>query len=217
MRILLIRHGRQDSTLCNVDVPLAEAGRRQAELAGRRLSREKIDVIYSSQLIRAKETADIINRYVDAPRVVDERFQEANFGDLTGLSTEELKSRYGAFLDVRAQMKEDLPYPGGGENGHMVYERSMAALRDLVKQDYECVAVVTHGGVLRALLTGLLTEDLAKWLTFGRQIENTSITELLYDEASQTFHIERFNDYAHLESHDELLRKHFSQGFFHKD
>ena len=61
MRILLIRHGRQNSPLCNVDVPLAEEGRRQAELLGERLSGEQIDAVWSSNLIRAVETADIIN------------------------------------------------------------------------------------------------------------------------------------------------------------
>ena len=59
MRILLIRHGRQNSPLCNVNVPLAEEGRRQAALLGERLKDEKIDAVWSSDLIRAVETAYI--------------------------------------------------------------------------------------------------------------------------------------------------------------
>ena len=58
MRILLIRHGRQNSPLCNVDVPLSEAGRAQAALLGERLKHEGIDAVWSSGLCRAVETAD---------------------------------------------------------------------------------------------------------------------------------------------------------------
>ena len=53
MRSYLIRHGRQNSPLCNVNVPLSDAGRRQAELLGERLKKESIDAVWSSDLIRA--------------------------------------------------------------------------------------------------------------------------------------------------------------------
>ena len=111
-------------------------------------------------------------------------------------------------------MEEDLPYPDGGENCEMVFNRVMEALKDLTKEPYENVCVVTHGGVLRALLTGILGADYCKWLTYGRQIENSSITHIMYDEKMKTFHIERFNDFAHLEGKDYLMRKHFGTGFF---
>ena len=90
----------------------------------------------------------------------------------------------------------------------------MEALKDLTKEPYENVCVVTHGGVLRALLTGIMGADYCKWLTYGRQIENSSITHIMYDEKMKTFHIERFNDFAHLEGKDYLMRKHFGTGFF---
>lgn len=214
MNIYLIRHGRQNSRLCNVDVELSKEGREQAELAGQRLRTYGIEAVYSSQLLRAKETADIINKYLDKPRFTDERWQEADFGEMTGLSNEEMKQKYGDFLAKRATMTEDIPYPGGGENCQMVYNRAFAALKDLTSQPYENVCVVTHGGVLRALLTGLAGAEYAKWLTFGRQIENCSITHIMYDETMKTFHVERFNDFAHFEGKDYLMRKHFGSGFF---
>ena len=214
MNIFLIRHGRQNSRLCNVDVELSKEGREQAELAGERLRNYEIEVVYSSQLLRAKETADIINQYLDKPRVIDERWQEADFGGMTGLSDEEMKQKYGDFLAKRATMTEDVPYPDGGENCQMVFHRAFTALKDLTKQPYENVCVVTHGGVLRALLTGIVGADYAKWLTFGRQIENCSITHIMYDEKMETFHIERLNDFAHFEGKDYLMRNHVGKGFF---
>ena len=131
MNIYLIRHGRQNSRLCNVDVELSKEGREQAELAGERLRNYEIEVVYSSQLLRAKETADIINQYLDKPRVIDERWQEADFGGMTGLSDEEMKQKYGDFLAKRATMTEDVPYPDGGENCQMVFHRAFTALKDL--------------------------------------------------------------------------------------
>ena len=64
MKLYLIRHGRQDSPLCNVDVPLCEAGCRQAQLLGKRLEQYQIDALYSSALIRAVQTAEIINEHL---------------------------------------------------------------------------------------------------------------------------------------------------------
>ncbi|WP_455951660.1 histidine phosphatase family protein [Eubacterium sp.] len=214
MNIYLIRHGRQCSKLCNVDVELAPEGREQADLLGQRLKTYDIEAVYSSDLIRARETADIINKHLNKPRVIDERWQEANFGGMTGLTNEEMREKYGDFLEKRATMTEDMPYPDGGENCRMVFERSFEALKDLTKENYENVCVVTHGGVIRALLTGIVGADYAKWLTYGRQLENCSISHILYDEKMKTFHIERLNDFAHFEGKDYLMRKHFGTGFF---
>lgn len=215
MNIYLIRHGRQNSKLCNVNVPLSKEGRRQAELTGERLKNYGIEAVYSSDLIRAIETADIINEALGVTRVVDARFQESNFGELTGLENNVLKEQYKEFLDKRARMEEDLHYPGG-ENCEEVFQRAFAALREIAQKGYENVAIVTHGGVIRALFMGIVGADFARWLTYGRQLENCSISEILYDEKQDTYHLERLNDYAHIENYDELLRKHFSTGFFVK-
>ena len=103
MNIYLIRHGRQNSKLCNVDVELSDEGREQAHLVGKRLAKYGIEAVYSSNLIRAKETADIINEYVKKPRFVDERLREAEFGDLTGLENSVLKERYKDDTDIEIQ------------------------------------------------------------------------------------------------------------------
>lgn len=214
MNIYLIRHGRQNSKRCNVDVPLSPEGRAQAERVGKRLKNYSIEAIYSSNLIRAVETADIINEYLHVPRFDDERLREAEFGDLTGLENEVLKDRYKDFLKKRSMMTEDLPYPGGGDNCASVYKRAKEALDEIAECNYENVCIVTHGGVIRALLTGIAGAPPERWLAFGRQLENCSITELLYDNTMNTYHIERLNDYAHIEHEDRLLRKHFTTGFF---
>lgn len=212
MNIYLIRHGRQNSKLCNVDVELSSEGREQAHLVGKRLAKYGIDAVYSSDLIRAVETADIINEYIKKPRVIDERLRESDFGELTGLENSVLKEKFKDFLLERAKMEQDLPYPGG-ENCEMVFKRAFAAIEEIAHKDYENVVVVTHGGAIRALMTGIVKADYARGLVFGRQMENCSISEILYDKDMDEYHIERINDYAHFEDEDRLLRKHFSNGF----
>ena len=60
MKLYLIRHGRQNSRLCNVNVDLCEEGYRQAALLGERLFPKKIQAVYSSDLLRAVETAQAL-------------------------------------------------------------------------------------------------------------------------------------------------------------
>ena len=109
MRIYLIRHGRQNSPLCNVNVPLSDAGRRQAELLGERLKKESIDAVWSSDLIRACETADIINEKLHAPRLIREGLREISFGDLEGLSDDVILERCYAQNMGGGTYKSNLP------------------------------------------------------------------------------------------------------------
>ena len=200
MRIYLIRHGRQNSPLCNVNVPLSDAGRRQAELLGKRLKKESIDAVWSSDLIRARETADIINEKIRAPRIIREGLREISFGDLEGLS-----ERYADFFAARASMKQDLPYPGG-ESAADVIRRAVPVMDEIAKSGAETVAVVTHGGVIRSLVTHYLHMDGAYVPLLARHLENCGITEFYYRESDGEMLLNRFNDFAHLTDHPELLR-----------
>ena len=97
MKLYLIRHGRQNSRLCNVNVPLSEAGKRQAELTGERLRGYGAEGIYASDLLRAEETAEIIRRFLPVPLKIRPGIREISFGELEGLTDEEIDRRFGAF------------------------------------------------------------------------------------------------------------------------
>ena len=208
MNIYLIRHARQNSPLCNVNVELSKEGRIQAELLGKRLINYHIDVIYSSELIRAIETAHIINQ--DLNRIHHKRadLNEISFGEMEGKSDQEIAEQYSEFKLEQDRLIEDLPYPGG-ENGQQVYHRAMKVLDEIISSQYENVAVVTHGGVIRALLAGCLKMNMANKFLIAKDLENTSITKLFYNKDKKRYYIESINDYAHLEQHETLLRKHF--------
>ena len=152
MRILLIRHGRQNSPLCNVDVPLSEEGRAQADLLGERLKHEGIDVVWSSGLCRAVETADRINEALKVKRVIREDLKEISFGDLEGLADPVIAERFGSFLSQRKKMEQDLPYPGG-ESAADVVKRVLPVMDEILASGDRTVAVVTHGGVIMSMLS----------------------------------------------------------------
>ena len=90
MKIYLIRHGRQSSRLCNVNADLSEAGFCQAALVGERLFPEKIQAVYSSDLIRAVQTAQAANLYWNAEHIVCPKLREISFGDMEGMSDAEI-------------------------------------------------------------------------------------------------------------------------------
>lgn len=205
--LFLIRHGRQCSKFCNVDVALDEVGRNQARLLGERLTSYGIEKLYSSDLVRAEETARIIQKIVNVPYEVLPDIQEINFGAFTGKTDEQIRKKYAAFCDERSLHKDDLAYPEGGECGMDVAKRVMPQLQKLCKQKENRIAIVTHGGVIRSVCACILQMEQRHKLKFAIDMENTSITHLIFDEERTIFFLERFNDFAHLEGHEELLRR----------
>ena len=206
INLYLVRHGRQNSTLCNVDVELSSVGQTQAELLRNRLKGFPIDALYSSHLIRAKQTAEIINQTLNLPITIREDLQEISFGLLTGLTEQEVYTNFHEFKKEQYKLLEDIPYPGG-ENGTLVYERAMPVIQEILQSGKKNIVIVTHGGVIRVLLAALFGKTQAKRFLFGVSLENTSITQLVYNSEIDRFYLERFNDHAHLESRPELLRK----------
>ncbi len=218
MRIYLIRHGRQDSRLCNVDVPLSRAGVKQAVLAAGRLAGYSLDRIYASDLIRARQTAEIIREQsVKAGRELPEvevrpGLKEIDFGGWTGLSDAEIAERYPDFKEERDRLvgDQDLGFPNG-EDGEMVWKRAEPVLEEMIALGEKNLAVVSHGGTIRVILAALFGRGQADRLRYVMNMENTAITELYYKEESHRFYLERVNDYAHLEGHEELLRKNWKE------
>ncbi|MFV0242118.1 MAG: histidine phosphatase family protein [Lacrimispora sphenoides] len=205
MNIYLIRHGRQNSKLCNIDVDLSEEGRRQSALVGERLATIGIEAVYSSHLIRAVETAREANRYWNAKHIIRQELREISFGDMEGMADEEIAAKYGDFQKEQARLEQDLSYPGGECAGD-VMKRAIPVLEEIAASGYQNVAVVTHGGVIRSVTSALLHMEPKYYRLLGNSLENCSITEVHWNEKTGRFLMERFNDYAHLEPYPELLR-----------
>ena len=214
IKLYFIRHGRQNSGLCNVDVPLDDAGVRQAKLVAKRMRTYDIDKLYCSHLIRAKQTAEYIGEELGLESNIEEDLREISFGDMEGLDDVQLKEKFADFLIERKKAKEDIPNPGG-ESGQDVFNRAMPVVRKIIDEaktdDYKSIAIVSHGGLIRSFVAGVLEAPFAKKLCIGKDLENCSITEINYDEDTGNFIVERVNDYAHIEAEPELLRKYFKR------
>lgn len=205
MRLYLIRHGRQSSRLCNVDVNLSKEGERQAQLLGKRLKTWGIQAVYSSDFQRAVETAKSANGFWGVPHIVRPELREISFGVMEGLSDDAITRRFGAFQKEQEKMEADLPYPGG-ECSKDVIRRATPLFLEMAGSGLKRVVAVTHGGVIRSMVASFLHMDPAKSRLLGSSLENCSITEVVFHGSGHYFTVERFNDYAHLEGHPELLR-----------
>ncbi len=210
MFIYLIRHGEQSSPLCNVNVNLSEKGVKQANLLGERLKNYNIDLICSSNLIRAVETANIVNQYLNVELRQYEELREISFGEMESKSDEFIEKNYKDFFKEFESLKSDLSYPNG-ECGKDVANRTLPIIMDIAKSGYENVAMVVHGGVIRAVICEVLGLDHKRRPLLSKSIENTGITALYFDKTKDRFCLHSFNDHAHLEADKTLLRNKLSR------
>lgn len=209
VNLYLIRHGRQNSPLCNVDVELSDEGRLQAQLLRDRLINYPIDALYSSNMLRAVQTAEIINQNFQLPHIIKDELREISFGLFEGKSNSYINEHFHDVKEEQFKLIEDIPYPEG-ENGTSVYERAMPVIQEIVQSGKKNIIIVTHGGLIRVLLAALFGKNQAKRFLFGVSLENTGITQLIYNPEYDRFYLERFNDCAHLEGHPMLQRKNWN-------
>ncbi|VVA09539.1 Hypothetical predicted protein [Prunus dulcis] len=157
--IIVLRHGETawnaDRRIQGqLDVELNDAGRQQAALLGDRLSKEpKISLVYSSDLARAYETAQIIAARCGGLKVVtDVDLRERHLGDLQGLvfrDTAKLNPKaHQAFVSHETCQE----IPGGGESRDRFHQRCTSSLQRIGnKHKAERVVVVSHGAVIETL------------------------------------------------------------------
>lgn len=153
--ITLVRHGQTDWNLArriqgSTDIALNETGRSDALAAAALLRADTHHVVYASPLVRAHETARIIASELGlADPALTHGMREREFGEGEGLLVQEYLER---FTDWHSA-------PEGAETLAAVRDRALAALETIAQESRqrsapvaESVIVVTHGGVIRALL-----------------------------------------------------------------
>lgn len=199
MNIYLIRHGQTVSGLnfnegmqCP-DPALDEMGKEQAILLGQRMQRFAIRTIYSSDLERTRQTAQILNRFTYARVVPRPELREINMGEIW------LKGwqAFPEFSEEWSKHEADLPYPRG-ECGADVMRRIQPVIDDILAGVDENVAIVTHGGVIMVLLSAILGMSQEKRFQFA-PVANCSISTLIYDREHDSLKVSQVNDIAHLE------------------
>jgi broad specificity phosphatase PhoE len=159
---LLIRHGQSTANASGVwqgqmEFPLSDEGRRQAHLAGRALSGERLDAFYSSPLGRALETAKIIagEAGFEGPIVTLDGLMERAGGSLEGTTHAERAARNPELTEKFLSLPEDERWTlVGAETDEEVLARFEEAISDIHARHApgSRLVVVSHGGVMRAFL-----------------------------------------------------------------
>jgi len=204
--VYLIRHGETDWNMegrwqGHADVPLNDLGRRQAALLARRLQAEgaRFDAIYSSDLARAYQTAWEVGAAVRVPVQLLPSLREIDLGSWSGLTYEEIGSTFPAEVELLRQ-GQDIPR-GGGESMAALTKRVVEAV-DAISAHHagETLALVTHGGCIRALLAHAENYAGDGFKRFPH-IGNTSVSVIVIDGGH--WRCVSVNDMAHLEAQPE--------------
>ncbi len=157
--ILLIRHGETEWNLNGrwqgqSDIPLNETGFGQARKLAKRLGSLQIKAIYTSDLLRASQTASILGSELGLEPIKDLRWRERNGGQYEGQTAKELEEVTG---DFRSKMQDKSWAPPGGETNIELAHRAMDAFDNVAKVHRgEKVAVVSHGGTIVTLISSIL-------------------------------------------------------------
>lgn len=199
-RVILVRHGetewnRDGRIQGQLDTALSDVGRVQARKVARRLAKESVVAVYSSDLARARETAAIIAEPHGLAPILRTELREGCFGGWQGLTLAEVQER---FADNYAAVRQDPVYgrPVDGECVAEVADRGLLLVQEVVRTHPGRTAVlVTHGGTIKAIVCRLLAMDLACRWRFV--VDNCGLTVFAWRGDGQPILLV-LNDTAHL-------------------
>lgn len=160
-KLFLVRHGQSQFNLENrftgwQDIDITEVGQQEARQTALSLINEKIDIAFTSKLIRAQHTLKIIleeTGKLDVPVIINEALNERAYGKLEGLNKTETAEKYGPEQVHIWRRSFDVP-PPGGESLKDTYERVIPYFKNVIQpelQQHKNVLIVAHGNSLRAL------------------------------------------------------------------
>ncbi len=183
-KIFLVRHGQTDSNLNRIvqgqhDTPLNDTGRKQARKAAEKLKNSGAELVVSSDLKRARETAEIIASMLGIPLKTDKRLREMNLGIWEGKTFEEVAR------DESAKIWSEKPSQWkirGSETLFEVQKRMIEAINEL--SDVKKAIIVSHGIAIATLL--LYFKDLSLDLLWKYLPENASVNEIELESANES-------------------------------
>ena len=199
-RLLLVRHGdtelnSRERYWGHTDIKLSEAGLRQAEKLRDRLATEKIDVIYSSELQRASETAKIIASRHQLDVTTCAELRETNFGKIEGLTFDEVSRLYPELTQLWINWSLQLKFPDGESIDELNCRVSKFLDRLKKHAPDETILIVAHAGPLRLLVCRLLEIELQHWRQIRINLASLSTVETYPQGAILSL----LNDVSHLE------------------
>lgn len=199
-RLLIVRHAEsafndQNRIQGHKDSGLTSRGLRQAKLLSRRLKDFKIDKIYSSDLGRAYSTTLEIVRRTRLPIIRDPLLREIHLGDWEGRTPDEVDALYDKGYQKWLKKPSSIVIPKG-ELLKNFRKRVTERVRIIAQANRgKTVLIVTHGGVITALLADWLKADFDN-LLIHLHIDNTSLS--VVDETQKSVRVCGINDSSHI-------------------
>ena len=187
MKICLVRHGETDWNKLgrlqgSSDIPLNETGMMQASLAAQALKDKGYELVITSPLTRAKQTAQMIADLSGLSLIEMDAFKERCFGDAEGLLKEE-----------REQLYPDNKFPNL-ESYKDLATRLRKGLTEITKLPYEQVIVVAHGAAINCILAIFSDFEIGS----GKTVLLNACTSIISYE-NEEWKIESYNDVSHLQ------------------
>ncbi|SRR5713226_133545 len=199
-QVIVVRHGETTWNMerkfqGHLDSELTAKGISQAQAIAERLVNHSFSALYSSDLGRATQTAQIISAATGRTVVSDPRLRERNLGVFQGLTSEEIKAKYPGEYESYRSRDPDYIVPEG-ESLHRQVERNIACFEELAQRHCaESIVVVTHGGVLSGLFRHVLSIPLEAPRRFD--FPNSSLNVFTYGDGGWT--LRTWGDTSHLE------------------
>ena len=202
-KIFLVRHGL---TLWNSerkiqghsDVALAPEGIAQAELLAKNFPQEKISAVYSSDLARAKMTAEILAKKFNLPVQLEKNLREANWGVWEGQKLSEIEKSDPLNYERFFHNPEELKIKNAETFLHL-QERAISTVKKIIAaHPDENIILVAHGAINRTILCSILEIPLKKMWALSQF--NTALNIFRFDDGY--FTVELINGTAHLEAGD---------------
>lgn len=198
--LVLVRHGQTKANIeqrwqGHSDGELTDEGHRQARLFAANI--DGVDAVYTSPLLRAQETAAALGDVAGIAPIVDPDLKEIGFGAWESLTPDEISARDPGSLR-RLRDGEDIIRGGTGETFGGVRDRMTASLEAIAGQHNRgTIAVVSHGGALRAFVTGVLGMEFADRYRLGL-LANTGVARVV--RSGDGFALGAWNLTSHLRS-----------------
>jgi broad specificity phosphatase PhoE len=201
LRLLLVRHGEtiwNHQRRCQgfSDIPLSAAGEEQAKNLARALKPVPLDAVISSDLVRAKRTAEFIAEPHQIMIKTDARFRELNQGQLEGKNITEMLADHPALLKQWMENPADTVMPEG-ESLSKLQARASSAINEIAANYPDhTVAVVSHNLCILTIVCKIINLNLNDFRRL--RIDNASVSEIEFSSRGPI--LNRINDIHHLKT-----------------
>lgn len=202
MKIHLVRHAEtiwhsEDRYAGHTEIELTKIGIEQSDLLKDWSLSQNIEAIYTSALQRSILTARPTALALNLEPQKNSDFNEVNFGEIEGLTKIQFKSKYPELWHKFQQCPAKTKFPSG-ETGEEALQRALKSISNILSLNtYSEILVVSHGTLIRLLLTYLMLKDLNQYRELFPKIDNVGITTISLNDLNvnldSSFKLYRYN------------------------